>query len=194
MDVLEAIRTRRSIGAVSDEQPPRKLIEKILEAATHAPNHHNVEPWHFFVLTGDERRRLGEVDAEITEESLPEHLTDAQRAAVLDAQRAKSLRAPVIVVATVARPASEKVIYIENVAAVGAAVQNMLLAAHAEGLGAKWRTGSIAYRDAAKRLFGLAADQHILGLIYIGYPMEQPDPSPRVPLAERVTWRGPWDT
>ncbi len=193
MEVFEAIRTRRSMGDVGDAMPSREAIERILDAATWAPNHHRVEPWHFFVLTGDARKRLGEVDAALTSESLPPHVSDAHRETVLELQRAKALRAPVIIAATVARPETSKVIYIENVAAVAAGVQNLLLAAHADGLAAKWRTGALAYAPAAKRLFGLEDDQHILGFIHIGYATEEPGESPRLPLSDRVSWWGLWE-
>ena len=192
MDVLEAIRSRRSIGIVSDQLPPRSVIERILEAATHAPNHHKVEPWRFTVLTGDARGRLGDVDAELAASMLGSHVGEEQRRAVMDAQRSKSFRAPVVIVATVARSETNKEIDVENVAAVAAAIQNLLLAAHAEGLGAKWRTGSVAYEPAAKKLFGLNDDEHILGFIYVGYPAEDPADSPRRPLGERVRWWGEW--
>lgn len=67
MDALEALRTRRSIGRVKDREVPKELIEKIIEAATWAPNHVKTEPWRFFVLTGDGRKRLGETLAQIAE-------------------------------------------------------------------------------------------------------------------------------
>src|SRR4051794_16216479 len=59
MDVLEAIRTRRSVGKVGPERPPRELIEQLLEAATAAPNHHLTEPWRLIVLAGRTREELG---------------------------------------------------------------------------------------------------------------------------------------
>ena len=192
MDVIEAIWTRRSVGTVRQDMPPRETIEKILEAGTRAPNHRKVEPWRFVVLTGDARKRLGEVDASITAQALPPHLSQEQREEALDTQRTKALRAPVIIVATVDLPASEKVIYIENVAAVAAAVQNMLLTTHALGRAAKWRTGPLAHHPEAKDLFGIAEEQDILGFIYVGYPAEHPPDSSRLPLSERVAWWGDW--
>ena len=60
MDVMTAIKTRRSIGKVKSEPVPKEMIEMILEAGTWAPCHHQTEPWRFFVLTGDARNGLGE--------------------------------------------------------------------------------------------------------------------------------------
>ena len=56
MGILEIIKQRRSIGKVTSERPTREQIERILQAATHAPNHHKVEPWRFFVLAGHARQ------------------------------------------------------------------------------------------------------------------------------------------
>lgn len=188
MDVLEAIRTRRSIGEVRPEPPPRELIEKILEAATWAPNHYKVEPWRFFVISGEARARLGEVDASITAETLDADTPPAVRELVLAKQKEKSLRAPYVIAVVVEKPTNEKVVYIENVAAVGAAVQNMLLAAHALGLGAKWRTGKIAYHPHTKAFLGIEPDVDILGFIYIGYPAMEPEPATRQPVSAKTVW------
>jgi nitroreductase len=193
MDVLDAIRTRRSIGQAKPERPPKDLIETILDAARWAPNHFRVEPWRFLVVTGQAQRELGRVDASITEESLPGHVVGDVRETILEKQREKVLRAPVIIAVVVERPATPQVVYIENIAAVAAAVQNMLLAAHALGLGAKWRTGELAYHPKAKAFFGLDPDADILGFIYVGYPDEEPEPATRQPVAAKTTWLG-WET
>src|SRR6266568_4584632 len=60
MSVFDVIQRRRSIGKMTEERPTRKQIERLLEAATHAPNHHKVEPWRFFVLAGEARKELAE--------------------------------------------------------------------------------------------------------------------------------------
>src|SRR5215213_9737109 len=63
MDVLEVIKTRRSVGKVTQECPPRAVIEQILDAASWAPNHHVTEPWRFVVISGDAREAFGEAMA-----------------------------------------------------------------------------------------------------------------------------------
>lgn len=188
MDVFQAIRERRSIGEVKPDAPPKDLIERALEAATWAPSHYNVEPWRFFILTGDARARLGEVDAAITAETLGADIPSVVRETLLAKQKAKSLRAPYVIAVVVEKPANEKVIYIENLTAVGAAVQNLLLAAHALGLGAKWRTGKVAYHPKTKAFLGLEPDADIAGFIYIGYPDMEPEPAERSPVSEKTVW------
>ena len=61
MELFEAIHARQTISKVKQDDVPRELIEKILSAAVQAPNHYKVRPWRFVVLTGDGRKKLGDV-------------------------------------------------------------------------------------------------------------------------------------
>lgn len=180
--VLEAIRSRRSNGRVLPEMPPRALIERVIEAGTYAPNHRLTEPWRFIVLTGGARTALGHVLA---------GLKAGGGEAEIAKERAKPLRAPVLI-AVAAEPATgPKVVESEEIAAVAAAAQNMLLAAHALGLAAIWRTGDPCYSDAVREHLGLRQGAHVLGFIYLGYPDPSAPParSSRRPAAELTVWR-----
>lgn len=187
MNVEEAIRTRRSIGKVKQDPVPRELLERVIEAAVWAPNHHRTEPWRFVVLTGEGRRRLGRAYAAIAGEKLD--AADAQREQQLAREAAKALRAPVVIAVACSPSAEEpKVLPAEELAAVHAAVQNMLLAAHACGLGAIWRSGAPAYHPAMKRALGFTETDEVVGLIYVGYPDMTPPPAHRSPGADRTAW------
>src|SRR5512145_3307262 len=168
MEVLEAIHTRQSIGQVKPDPVPRELIEKILDAAVQAPNHYKVRPWRFVVMTGAGREKLGEAMAQSTQSGKPDAAEDE-----LQKDRLKPLRAPVVIAVAVDKPGLTKAKEIENVCAAAAAVQNMLLAAHALGLAAMWRTGLSATDPAIKRFFGWEPDQHLIGFVYIGYPQHE---------------------
>ena len=63
MEIFDAIHGRQTISKVKPDAVPRELIEKILSAAVQAPNHYQVRPWRFVVLTGDGRKKLGDVMA-----------------------------------------------------------------------------------------------------------------------------------
>lgn len=183
MDALQAIHTRQSIGKVKPDPVPRELIERILAAGAQAPNHYKVRPWRFVVLTGPARERLGEVMAASLQQRQPDIVE-----AALNAERAKFLRAPALVAVGVDRPSEPKVVEIENICAAAAAAQNMLLAAHALGLAAMWRTGPAATDPNVKAFLGLAPDQPLIAFLYIGYPLADP-PSPHRPSFEdRTTW------
>ena len=191
MDVLEAIRTRRSIGRVRPEAPPREVIERILDAAVCAPNHYLTEPWRFIVLTGAAREPLGAAQEAALRRTLDDP-DDPRHQPALAKERAKPLRAPVVIVAAIEPSQNPKAVPLEDIAATSAAVQNLLLAAHAEGLAGMWRTGETAYSPEVKAALGLSEHAQVLGIIYLGYPDREQPPAPRSPRQPRVIWRG-WD-
>jgi len=167
-EVIQALKQRRSVARLTAERPPRELIDQVLQAAVYAPNHHKTNPWRFFVLSGSGRERLGDVMAE-----------DARKTAAGDRQaieatvakaRAKPLRAPVIIVSACVPSDGPKVVEIEEICAVAAATENMLIAAEDLGLGAIWRTGAPAHSPAVRTFFGLPESAHIVGFVYLGYP------------------------
>ncbi len=183
MDIIEAIHSRHSVGKVKQDPVPHDVIEKLLEAGNQAPNHYTVRPWRFFVLSGDARKKLGDVMAASQRDRFPDLPQEG-----LDKTRALPLRAPVVIALGVDKPAESRVIEVENISAVSAAAQNILLAAHALGLGAIIRTGDWARDPKVKQFFGLGEDQHIVGFIYAGYPEAVVDSAPRPSVEDRVTW------
>jgi nitroreductase len=183
MNILETIRGRQSIGSVKPDPVPRILIEQLLFAAVQAPNHYKVRPWRFVVLTGQARVELGGVMAEVFHQKFP----DVDRAA-LDRERAKPLRAPVLIAVGVDRPADPRVLEIENICAAAAACENLLLAAHSLALGAQWRTGDAARDPEVKKMLGLSEDQLLIAFLYIGYPEAALPPSERPGFEDRTVW------
>jgi nitroreductase len=187
--VLDALLARRSIPRVHSNRPPRDSIEQIIEAAGHAPNHHHTHPWRFIVLAGTAREELGEVMAESLRVRLQQSGQTATEAD-LAKERAKPLRAPVVIVVAAVPDTGPKAIEIEEVVATAAAVENMLLAAQSLGLGAMWRTGRPAYDPVVKRFLELPEQAHIVSFLYVGYP-DLPDLPPRASGAlSHTRWRG----
>ena len=191
MSVIETIARRRSIGKMTTERPTREQIEQILEAATHAPNHHNTQPWKFFVLAGESRAELGEVMAESLLARSGD-LDNEKGRARLEKERNQLLRAPVVIVAAAEHPQQSNVVEIENVEAVAAAVENMLLVAEELGLAAMWRTGDAAYDPHVKQWFGLAPGDHIVAFLYLGYPAIPRHERRPLPFQGKTTWLG-WE-
>jgi nitroreductase len=191
MDVIEAILSRRSVGRLTGDEPPREVIERLLEAAVSAPNHHRTEPWRFFVLSGAARDALGEALAEALVLRM-QHEVPEKVEALRQAERAKPMRAPLLVVVGVKHEPDERVVPIEDLQACSAAIQNLLLAAHGLGLAAQWRTGDGAYDALVKAHFGLEPGDEIAGIVYLGYPaegaLEQLKPRD-ARFAGRVEWR-----
>jgi nitroreductase len=183
MDVFEAIHNRHSQKKVKPDPVPRELIEKLLDAAVQAPNHYRVRPWRFIILTENAREKLGEVMSASLRERQPDFPQEA-----FDKARAIPLQAPVVIAVAVDKPSEPKVLESENICAVAAATENLLLAAHALGLGAKWRTGEWARDVKVKEFLGFESDQYIVGFIYIGYPEFTVEYPPRLSFEDRTVW------
>jgi len=165
MDLLEGIRSRASALKLGEPGPSPEHLEEILRAGLRAPDHGRLKPWRFVVLEGQTKSRLADAMAEMLRRKQPQ-ATQAQ----LDAERAKTARAPTIVVVA-ARITKGKIPEIEQVCSVAAGVQNMFLAAHALGYGAMWKTGAAAYDPEVKKALGLLPDDHIVAMLYLGTPI-----------------------
>jgi nitroreductase len=188
-NVFATIKRRRSIGKMTTQKPTRQQIERLLEAGIYAPNHHNVQPWRFFVIAGQARHELGQ----IMEHSLAAQLaetTSEQAQARLKKERNKPLRAPVIIAVVSQHAQQPQVLDIENIEATAAAVQNMLLAAEEMYLACIWRTRSPAYDPQVKRWLGIAQEDHTVALLDIGFPaVPRREPYPRS-YGDKTSWLG----
>lgn len=188
MKLIEAIRGRRSVGRVKAEPIAVELIKQILEAGNWAPSHHMTEPWRFFVMTGAGRNILAEAYADIAAESLPA-TTDAEKLAAFRAKHSvKAFRAPLVIAVAVSPSTDKHISRIEDFAAAHAAVQNMLLMAHALGLASIWRSGEPMYHPRMQQAFDLQKDEQLVALLYIGIPDMSLGEGQRRPTEEKTTW------
>jgi nitroreductase len=189
--VFETIKNRRSIGKMTPERPSRRQIERLLEAATHAPNHHNAQPWKFIVLAGKAREELGALTAEDLAGRLEDTRSEKAQA-MLNKERNKLMRSPVVIVVAAEMPRQSNVLEIENIEAAAAATQNMLLAGEEMGLACMWRTGDAAYDARVKQWLGLVLEEHIVAFLYAGLPAIPRLERKPIPFEEKTTWRG-WE-
>ena len=187
LNIHEAIKTRRSVPLLEDKTVPIELIEQIIEAGTYAPNHFRTEPWRFFVLSGEGRTKLGAVFGEITKSDLEDLESEASQKKI-ERSRNNPFRSPIIIAVGVEPSERKNIILKEEFAAVNAGVQNMLLTAHALGLGAIWRTGAICYNPKVTEFFGLSKHGEIVAFIYLGYPDVDPAPRKRKDAKDLTTW------
>jgi nitroreductase len=192
MEVIDAIVSRRSLGRMRQDAPPRDMIERVLGAAVHAPNHHNTQPWRFYVLSGKAREELGEELAQALKQRVAD-MDEKKVEGLMLAERMKPMRSPVLIVVGVAREMDDPMAMREDLQAASAAIQNMLLAATSLGMAAIWRTGDGAYDDRVKAYFGLQPRDEIAGIVYLGYADENlPPVAPRErEFAGKTEWR--WD-
>lgn len=164
MELFDAIDTRSSAARLIAPGPTAPELDRLLQAAARAPDHGRMRPWRFIVLEGKERDSFAAAAAEAKRVRSPT-LTEEQ----LAAEREKFKRSPTLVVAGCAVDrANTKVPEIEQVIAVGAAVENLFLAAHALGYGVMWKTGAAAYDANVKATVGLQPHDHIVGILQLG--------------------------
>lgn len=183
--VHKAIAERRSVGEVSPAPLGRERIRPLLEAALWAPNHKMTQPTRFVVLSEDARDALGDAHAAARRRLVPDMSDEA-----LLAQRRLTARAPHIVVVIHRGTSSDPVVRREDRDTVAAAVQNLLLAAHADGLGAVWRTGAFVDEPEVRAHLGCGDDDEVVGFVYLGQPEGPPPPVPPRPHVDAVTeWR-----
>jgi nitroreductase len=133
-----------------------------------------LRPWRFVVIGSEGRARFGEL--------LASHLRRTRNPIsdeLLDKERRKAFRAPlIIVVAAIIQPDS-KIPVVEQILSAGAAAQSMLLTVFALGFNAVWKTGGPAYDDTVKQELGLQAKDAIVGFLYVGTDDPGPDRLPR---------------
>lgn len=185
--INQLIRTRRSVFTQQFEPSkvvPDEIIWQALENANWAPSHKLTEPWRFTVFTGPGLQKLAEQQAAIYKEHAgPKFKQNKYEQMLVTPQMCSH------VIAIGCKRHADQLPEMEEVAAVACAVQNMYLTftAH-EGIGCYWSTGGITFIQEAKSLFGLGADDLLMGFFYIGYVRVSSAPGTRKPVQEKVTW------
>jgi len=189
MNAMQAIWERRSIRRFADRPVPRELIETVLEAATRAPSGKNAQPWHFVVLQGREKDRLVEI--------LEEQVNAIQAQGVSTGSALPTARimrqAPVAILVYNSRqqPGGDRnginrYMHLVDTQSIGAAVQNLVLAAGTLGLGSLWIC-DVFYADAAIGA-QVGRPEELVCAVSLGYPAETPAARPRRPVPEVTTW------
>ena len=167
MQILETIAGRSSAKKFGDHGLSIETIEGLLRCAARAPDHGLLSPWRFIVLLDEGRK----VFADALESALRRRdpAVDAQ---TVERERSKAFRSPALIVVAAVITPHPKVPEIEQIAAVGAAVENLIIAAHGQGLATMWKTGGAAYDPTGKQALGLALQDHIVGFVHVGVPTE----------------------
>jgi nitroreductase len=186
MDALDLMLSRESAMKLVSPGPSAAELEQIFNSAVRAPDHGRLRPWHFIVVTSEQRERFGQVMADCLRRRDPS-VSEAE----LQRERDKALRAPTIVVVGAKIKKGHKIPEVEQIASASAAAQTIMLAAPALGYGAVWKTGAAAYDPVVKVALGLTADDDIVGFLYIGTAAGGPSPIPRPEAKDFVTtWAG----
>ncbi len=166
MEVMEAIKSRRSVRGYKPDPIPEADLSEILEAARLAPSASNRQPWKFIVVTDPGKR---------------EALTKASRNQAFVGQ------APVIIVAVALEPDQTMMCGVERYAVdLSIAVDHITLAAVDKGLGTCW-IGAFDQEEVC-RIAGVPDQYKVVTVLPLGYPADEPRAKGRKPLEEIVCW------
>ena len=191
MDIYEAIHQRRSHRMYKPEMPPKAALERVIEAALWAPSGTNAQDWEITVMAGKVRDEFVELISGAIKHLLP-ILKKAQvpeQGQDLVMKFFKNLGgAPVVIAVTIGKRPDDPA-NLTNVQSGAALFQNLLLAAHAEGLGTCWMTGAHSLETEILKFLG-KEDQQLLAITPIGYSAKEPPVPPR--KDREVRWLGFW--
>jgi nitroreductase len=162
----------------------RADIVALLEAAVLAPNHRLTQPWRFYVLGPEARRRYGTTLGERKSKKLP----DADAAdAVREKTAAEYEGFPALIAVAMVQSENPETRE-EDYAAVMQATLNIMLAAVDRGLGPHMRTGAVKDDPAARAAVGVSDGERIVAIVSVGVPAEMPPPKARQGAAAVTTW------
>jgi len=161
MDILEGIYTRRSVRQFTKEPVAREQLIEIIRAGMWAPSGLNNQPWRFVLVTAEETRE--------------KIATQTKYDFVIE-------RAPACIAVFLDKSAMYHAV--KDHLAMGACIENMLLAAHGLGLGAVWLGEILKNSDAVRKLLGLPDTMELMAVVAIGHPTEQKRTSQRKDLSE----------
>ena len=185
---LDVLLRRASVPPrlLRDPAPNKAALDLAVSAALRAPDHGGLRPWRFVLVEGEARRDFGDVLAASLALRAPSTPPDR-----LEAERAKPLRAPLLVVAgAVLRHDRPGVPVWEQEAAAAAGTMNFLNALEAVGFGAVWLSSEALRAPLVKTALGFAETDALLGWLYVGTPdPARPRPERPDPEAFSRTWR-----
>ena len=189
MELYEAIMNRRSHRFYKPEMPPKEALERVVQAALWAPSSMNDQPWEITVLAGKVRDEFVKLVDQAFTHLLPilKQLKFPEEGQEMLMKFFKNLGgAPVAMAVTIFHNPVDPANF-DNIQGGAALMQNLLLAAHAEGLGSCWMTGGHALEKEILKFLG-KSDQQLLAITPIGYPSKDPAAPPRKP--REVRWLG----
>lgn len=183
---LEFLRTRRSVRRFTPDPVPIERINQLLEAAILAPSAHNRQPWRFAVIADAQiRQRLADaMGEELYRDLLTDGVENIEARRQVDRSRDRIVSAPLAILICLdlfsadpypdeSRQRAEFLMGVQSVALAGG---TLLLAAHAEGLGAVWMCAPLFTPEIVRKVLDLPVSWDPQGLILLGYPATKPSP------------------
>ena len=166
MNIIDIIKSRRSIRKFTSEPVSEELVETILEAGRWAPSGLNNQPWRFAVIRD---AGLRQAISELTHYSKIVMAAQVLITVFLDTEKSYHRE--------------------KDIQAIGACLQNMLLEAHSLGLGTVWLGEIIRSNEQIKAILGLARKLDLMAVVALGHPDGKPKSVKRKPLADLIVFR-----
>ncbi len=163
MEVIDAIRNRRSIREFEKTDVSDELIEKILDAGRWAPSGNNNQPWRFVVVR--QKETLGDLAGQTEYGDIIKN-------------------APICIAVFLDKNSMYE--STKDVLAIGACIQNMLLAAHSLNLGSVWLGEILKNKDIVARILKTPENYELMAVIAAGYPTKRERTSGRTPLEKLI--------
>jgi F420 biosynthesis protein FbiB-like protein len=199
-DTLDAVLAgRRSVRTYEDRPVPADVLERVLSAAAQAPSPHHSFPWRLAVLTGrDAKTALADaMGAKWRADLVGDGLGEAEIAVELEKSHRRLTASPVVLVGAVypetldeyPDPARQQAETLMAAHSLGAALQNVMLAAHANGLASCWMCAPVFCSEVVRDALGL--DEQLIphAIVTIGYPARPPRARERPSLDQIVVLR-----
>ena len=196
--MIKAIDNRRSIRKYTSEEIPQEIIEEMIYAATLAPSAKNRQPWKFIVFKGAVKDELVQVMRQDIENEKETHVLMPEWAfAIPDAENTVRVmgEAPCLIVVLntngktpfTAIDNEKRIVEICDSLSIGAAIENMILAATEHDLGTLWIANTcFAYNDIVEYL---NTEDQLIGIVAVGHSAEAPTKRPRKRMTRIVEYR-----
>jgi coenzyme F420-0:L-glutamate ligase/coenzyme F420-1:gamma-L-glutamate ligase len=199
-DKIGFLKNRRSIREYTSREVSERILETILEAATWAPSAHNAQPWRFIVVKDSALKlKLAKTMANRWEKDLAKNgVSEKDLENLVKASVERFTKAPIVIVPCLTMAEMhhypdkrrQKIEFLMGVQSVAAAIENMLLAVHAMGLGACWFCAPLFCPETVRKVLKIPPNFEPQVLITLGYPAYRPWPPPRKLLKEIVHLNG----
>jgi nitroreductase len=187
MSVIEILQRRKAIRNYETREVEREKIERLLQAAILAPNDRMREPWSFFVIQGDAKKRYEKVAYDYLQERFP------TKPKLIDSSMEVVRNTPVMIMVT-SDIASNEADTKDNEYAVCCAIHSMWLSAQELGLGFVWRTRGVGlvHDQRSYEFIGSPEGKKMIGTIFLGYPdqseLEEEKIKKRTTFEEKTVW------
>lgn len=199
-DLHRFLRTRRSIRRFKTDLIPDSVIERILTTATYAPSAHHRQPWRFAVVTDaaqSVKEKLADAMAiEFQRDLEADALSPDDIEKKVTRSRDRIISAPLVIILSVdmtdmdiypdrRRKKAEYIMATQSAANAG---MQLLLAAHAEGLGSVWVCSPLFAQETVQNILNLPKSWEPQAMYLLGYSAEIPQPRERKPIEEISKW------